>query len=114
MHRLSNADAPHRRYGMWHWPRQRPYRFVGYFGCEQWEFYLVLSLRAGLPRSLGRLVAVPTWRTVCFAAGVTSIMTRLLCFFGTPLKRLLHARIPLPTVGQLTAGLSLLGILGLA
>jgi hypothetical protein len=41
-------------------------------------------------------------------------MTRLLCFFGTPLKRLLHARIPLPTVGQLTAGLSLLGILGLA
>jgi hypothetical protein len=42
-------------------------------------------------------------------------MARFIRFFGLRLKRLLHARVPLPspTIGRLMAGLSVLGVLGL-
>jgi hypothetical protein len=42
-------------------------------------------------------------------------MARFLRFFGAPLKRLLYARtpIPTPTIGQMMAALSVLGVLGL-
>jgi len=43
-------------------------------------------------------------------------MTRFLRFVGAPLKRLCYARVPLspPTIGQVMAGLSILGVVGLA
>jgi hypothetical protein len=43
-------------------------------------------------------------------------MTRFLCFVGARLKRLCYVRVPLspPTIGQVMAGLSILGVVGLA
>jgi hypothetical protein len=68
-------------------------------------------------RKRGKGLPLAPWPCVSLTHDdVELIMARFLCFFGTPLKRLLHARIPIstPTIGLLFAGLSILGVIGLA